>query len=383
MTTRLSARLLSSLRSGAHGPSNSSRAGPVHDITGTFATLERFYLDDGARRRLTQMRAMPRLFRRLTWLTKSLLMKLTPARRMMVATGLVLAFGSIPIAGGIVSIEILGAEWDLRQPIAALGAVVVSIVLMLELKDKLLAKKELEAGRAVQLALMPKRSPKIPGWDVWLYTSPANDVGGDFVDHLQIDESRHGVALGDVAGKALPAALLMVKLQATLRALVPQFRALDELGQAVNRILQRDGLPNRFATLLYMELTTASSELRVLNAGHQPPLLLRKQRVEEMPTGSLPLGLLPDVAFFEQRIDLDEQEVLIVVSDGIVEATNAGGEFFGEERLHRAIMQCAGRPAGAVGLQVLGALDEFVREAPMHDDVSIVAVGRRRTRRNP
>src|SRR5512138_3275825 len=93
-------------------------------------------------------------------------------------------------------------------------------VLMLELKDKLLARSELEAGRTVQLALMPDRPPVVPGWDIWLYSRSANDVGGDLVDYLQIDPQRLGVMLGDVAGKGLPAALLMAKLQATLRALV-------------------------------------------------------------------------------------------------------------------------------------------------------------------
>ena len=92
------------------------------------------------------------------------------------------------------------------------GGIILIAVLMLELKDKLAARDELEAGRTVQLALMPESSPAVPGWDLWLHTEPANDVGGDLIDHLQIDDSHHGVALGDVSGKALPAALLMVKL---------------------------------------------------------------------------------------------------------------------------------------------------------------------------
>ena len=100
-----------------------------------------------------------------------------------------------------------------------LGIAILLFILMLELKDKLLAREELEAGRAVQRALMPDSGPTIPGWDVSLFTRSANDVGGDLVDYVPLDDQRNGLVLGDVAGKGLPAALLMAKLQSTLRAL--------------------------------------------------------------------------------------------------------------------------------------------------------------------
>ena len=130
-------------------------------------------------------------------------MKLTPTRRVLLALGLFfLAVGNFQLRSANVHITV-----------PAFGPIFIIFVLMLELKDKLVARHELEAGRSVQFALMPESTPAIPGWDVWLYTRPANDVGGDLVDHVPIDTTHHGVALGDVAGKALPAALLMVKLR--------------------------------------------------------------------------------------------------------------------------------------------------------------------------
>ena len=121
-----------------------------------------------------------RTFRRVFWLIKSLLMKLTPARRILLAIALFLLIPGIHIGGTE------GLRIDVQSPF--LSIVIIVIILMLELKDKLVARDELEAGRAVQFALMPPDRPKVPGWDIWLYTQPANDVGGDLVDHLPLDE---------------------------------------------------------------------------------------------------------------------------------------------------------------------------------------------------
>jgi phosphoserine phosphatase RsbU/P len=344
------------------------RRGVKREIGGTLADLEAFYLSAETKKRLARMRPVRRVLHRLWWLVKSLLMKLTPARRVLLALSLIL------IASGLERVEFDAFRFSFRFSIV--GVVLLFLVLMLELKDKQLARDELEAGRKVQLALMPARSPRVPGWDLWLYTEPANDVGGDLVDHLQIDAQHHGVALADVAGKALPAALLMAKLLATLRALVPQVGTLSELGAAVNHILQRDGLPNRFATLVYLVLTSDAGQVRVLNAGHMPPLVVRGRTVEELPRGSVALGIVADATFPEQRVDLAEGDVLAVYSDGITEAMNPTGEFFGEDKLRALLRETAGQPVDAVGARILSALEAFVAGAHAHDDVSLVVVKR-------
>src|SRR2546425_3758516 len=110
---------------------------------------------------------------------------------------------------------------------------------MLELKDKLLARDEIEIARQVQLALLPSRHPQPDGWSLWSFMRPANDVGADLVDYIELPEGRLGVVLGDVAGEGLGAALLTAKLQATLRALVPPCPALSGLGPQMNDILHR------------------------------------------------------------------------------------------------------------------------------------------------
>jgi len=129
--------------------------------------------------------------------------------------------------------------------VRSLGFVILLVILLLELKDKLVATDELAVGRAVQIAMLPRDNPVVSGWEIWLYTHPANEVGGDLVDYIKMDSDRWGIAIGDVAGKGLGAAMLMSKLQATLRALAPGFQELSDLGSEVNRIIYRDGLRNR------------------------------------------------------------------------------------------------------------------------------------------
>ncbi len=280
------------------------RRGFKRAIGGTLASLETFYLSHDERRQLAAMPRGRQMLRRLWWLIKGLLMKLTPARRIMLAAALV------TLVLGLQRIDIGTVHVSLRFPLV--GTFLLLAVLVLELKDKLVARDELEAGRKVQLALMPSATPHVPGWDVWLYTQPANDVGGDLVDHLNIDERRHFVALGDVSGKALPAALLSVKLQATLRALAPNFDDLGDLGTALNFILERDALPSRFASLVYLLLTTDSGRVRVLNAGHMPPVLVHQDTVTSMAAGSVVLGIIPGATFSEQVVELSTGDTLIV-----------------------------------------------------------------------
>lgn len=345
------------------------KRGVRREFDSTLAGLETFYLSEEERQRLTKMRAVRRMLHRLAWLVKSLLMRLTPARRVLLALAIVL------VVSGMQRVEV--GTVRVSFPVSrAIGDMLLFVLVMLELKDKLLARDELEAGRKVQIALMPERSPAVTGWDLWLYTEPANDVGGDLIDHLQIDAGHHRVTLGDVAGKALPAALLMVKLQATLRALVPQFDSFSELGAALNRILVRDGLPNRFATLVHLVLTSDSGEVRLLNAGHMPPLVVRGPTIEEMPRGSTALGLMPDASFDEQRVELSAGDVIVVYSDGITEAMNVSGEFFGDERLRAGIQETAGQPVAAIGARILESLATFVGEAAPYDDVSLVVLRR-------
>jgi len=330
-----------------------------------FRDLHDFYIDEGRRKRLASMNRIKRWFYILAWLLKSLFFKLTMVRRVLLLISIVLLFtlsGSTDQDGDV----------SISFGKLILSFMIVLFILMLELKDKLLARDELEVGRTVQLALLPDRNPAIPGWDIWLFTRPANDVGGDLVDFMKIRDNRVALALGDVAGKGLGAALLMAKLQATLRALAENFQSLAELGTQMNRIFCRDGVESRFATLVYLELMPLSGKVRVLNAGHLTPLVLKMGGMEKLSPVALPLGAMPDATYAEQRLALQPGDMLMVYSDGVTEARNEAGTFFGEERLMDILPGLSALSAEEAGIRLLSEIDHFIGEARRYDDISLM-----------
>ncbi len=322
--------------------------------------IYQFYLDADTRDRLDEMDRFSRWCHLTGWLLKNSILKLPPVRRLLFLGGMVLfLWGLVDSVPGLI-----------------MGFLLVILTLILELKDKLLAQDELMTGRAVQFALMPKKHPTLPGWETWLFTRPAKEVGGDLVDYLAINEDRLGLALGDVAGKGLGAALYMSKLQSTLRAVAPNFDTLSELGAAVNEIFIRDGLPDRFISLVYLEIESEVGQVRVLNAGHLPPLVVHAETVEEMPKGAPALGLLRGVAYTEQHVELAPGDLMVVYSDGLTEARNEQRVFFGDERLRALLPSLRGLSAEAAGLRLLEAVEDFVGEARPHDDLSMVVLKR-------
>ncbi len=334
-----------------------------------WSELKEFYLDQQRQIRLQEMGKVKRFFVMTWWLLKSLFFKLTPVRRVLLVISFLLTF-----QGGTVGCQ--GDNVQITGDTGKAGFAILLFILMLELKDKLLAQSELATGRAVQRALMPKRNPVVRGWEIWMTTKPANEVSGDFVDYLELGEQRFGLALGDVAGKGLKAALLMVKLQATLRALAADFHSLVELGAKVNAILRRDGLPDSFATLLYLELQPDSGKVRLLNAGHLPPLLCRGYAITEIAQGTAALGLMSGAAFSEQHLEMQTGDGLVIYSDGLTEARNEAGAFFGEPRLFSFLPTLAGLPANEIGTKLLAEVQGFVGEARAHDDLSLIVLKR-------
>ncbi|MGH9867132.1 MAG: PP2C family protein-serine/threonine phosphatase [Candidatus Polarisedimenticolia bacterium] len=343
------------------------------DLPGSFRRdlreIYRFYLTDERRAELSRMGTVRGIFWFWGWLIKSLLMKLTPARRLaLVAAALLLSMGEIRARLG---------EVQLVVHMTLVGVVLIVIVLMLELKDKLLARDEIEVARQVQLALLPRVHPDLEGWSIWSHTQPANDVGGDLVDYLHVDERRLGVALGDVAGKGLGAALLMSKLQATLRALAPTTASLSELGDRINTILVRDGLENRFATLFYVEIEPGRGTVRFLNAGHNPPFLVTRDAVQPLRADSPPLGMLPESRYAEQTRDLAPGEMLVIYSDGVTEALDDREEEFGESRLRAVAESLRGLDAEAAGRRLLESVRAYMGDMRPLDDLSLVLMVRR------
>lgn len=346
-----------------------SEGGFKGNITTDFEELKEFFLNDERKKRLAGMGKVSRFFYMFWWLLSELLLKLTPTRRLVLIIGIALLVlpGRLGMSGGDV---------DLSTNTSIFGGILILFVLMLELKDKLVAKDELGAGRTVQNALMSERNPIVPGWKVWLFTEPANDVGGDLVDIIELADDKYGVTLADVSGKGLGAALLMAKLQTIIRALTPDYISLAKLFGKVNSTFFKDIMPNSFASLVYIQLFKNNNEIEIVNAGHLPPIIIRDNSINHLEKGNVALGLVGDAIFKSEKITLNSGDYFIVFSDGVTEARNIVGEFFGLEKLSEFVEKTSYHSPEQLGQKLLSQVKYFIGEAKAHDDLSIVILKR-------
>ena len=245
-----------------------------------------------------------------------------------------------------------------------------------EIAKRELIGREIDIARSVQQRLFPQSYPKIAGVDCAGYCRPAHGIGGDYYDFLTLSGGRMGIALGDVAGKGIPAALLMASLQASLRG--QRLSGPADLGQLMtnlNFLIHEASPENRYATFFYGELDTAARRLDYVNAGHNAPMIFRAGGEVERLRASGPVVGLVDAARFEQRsVGVGPGDVLVVYSDGISEAMNASDEEWGEGQLAdaaRSVMPC--EPQKLID-KLFAAADAFAGGAVQHDDMTVVVV---------
>jgi phosphoserine phosphatase RsbU/P len=349
--------------------SDISEGGFKGDIATDFDELKEFFLNDERKKQLAGMGKFKRFFYMAWWLLSELLLKLTPTRRLVLVIGIFLLVmpGRFGVNSGDVSI---------LSNTSIFGGILILFVLMLELKDKLVAKDELSVGRTVQKALMSERNPTVPGWKIWLFTQPANDVGGDLVDIIQLDENRSGVTIADVSGKGLGAALLMAKLQTIIRAFTPEHKSLSFLFEKLNSAFHKDILPNSFASMVYIQLKENYDKIELINAGHLPPIIIKDRKLTHLNKGNVALGLAGNSKFKSENFKLQNGDYFIAFSDGVTEARNIQGNFFGLDRLAKFLQETTYNSPEQLGQKLLHHVELFIGEAKTHDDLSIIILKR-------
>ena len=239
--------------------------------------------------------------------------------------------------------------------------------------------RELEIAREVQERLFPQHLPAVPGIDYCARCRPAREVGGDYYDFLQLPEGSLGIAVGDVSGKGIGAALMMAALEASLRGqAMLTGHNLAELISRVNRLVYEASAANRYATFFYGQYDPKSLELRYVNAGHNPPVILRKggscHRVIRLETGGPVIGLLKDAQYQQDSFALKPGDLLLLFTDGVSEAMNPANEEWGEERLIEVALASDGFDAAGLITRIMSAADNFAAGAPQHDDMTLVTV---------
>lgn len=238
--------------------------------------------------------------------------------------------------------------------------------------------RELEIAREVQERLFPQRMPQVPGLDVAGYCRPALGVGGDYYDFIRLPDGCIGMAVGDVAGKGIAAALMMASLQASLRGqTIKPCASLAEMIQHINRLVYEASSDNHYATFFYAQYEPQSRRLNYVNAGHNPPIICRSGEnncILRLETGGTVIGVLPEFIYQEDRIDLRSGDVLVAYTDGISEAMNSREEEWDEARLIEAVQECHWRSAADIVKCILDRVDRFTAGARQHDDMTLAVM---------
>lgn len=302
--------------------------------------------------------------------------KLTPARRVLLLVALVLIF--LP-----------GGEWTFQTEshtvkVFALdfhfyGGLLMFILLILEVGDRVVMKRDLQIAKEIQAWLLPSEPPKISGLEIAFATRPANTVAGDYYDVFarpsDSGTSTFLIAVADVAGKSVPAAMLMATFQASLRTLSGTSGSLTELAARMNRYACSNSQNGRrFTTAFIAEYDPASRRLTYVNAGHNNPILRRKSGlVERLEAGGVPFGII-DAPYQSGERTLESGDWLAIFTDGVIEAENPQQQEYGEIRfmtlLHSGVMLSPQMLLNSI----LTDLDRFVGNAPQHDDVTCVLI---------
>jgi len=298
--------------------------------------------------------------------------RLSPVRRITfaVATALFL-FGNIQLLISESRLEGAGSSVSLLL----ISFVLLFLVLLLELRDKLALKGDLEIAREIQFGLVPQGPFRQDDFQINCSMRPANTVGGDYYDVIELEAHRLGLVIADVAGKGMPAALLMALLQGSLRTLITAGHRNSDLISKLNVYLCSSIPDNSLITLFYGELDTLTGDLTYINAGHNAPMILREnQAVERLHSNGLILGFSPDAAFPTGTTRIAETDLLLLFTDGISEAFNPKEEEYGEKRIETFLLKHRNGTTDALIQELIDDVLEHCGSARLKDDMTLMAV---------
>jgi sigma-B regulation protein RsbU (phosphoserine phosphatase) len=317
-------------------------------------------------------------------------LRMTPARRALYIGALLMALlGVIKLYRGFATMELpLGAPFiqvPVFMPAWADGTFallvslfLVNLLVLMEVADRLSLKGELEVAREIQLAMLPRGTLAVADIQISGATRPANTVGGDFFDVLTLPDGRVIVALGDVAGKGSPAALLMALLLAVLRTLVEERLEASALVERLNVQICRHSPGSRFITLFYGVYNPTTGALTYVNAGQNPPFIRKTDgRTVRLVSTGVALGMFDHSRFEEKDARIEPGELLVLYSDGVTEAENPEGQPFEESGLQAVVDRYATDPPADLGARILKAVEAHAKNSRFFDDLTTLILTRR------
>lgn len=261
-----------------------------------------------------------------------------------------------------------------------LAAAIAGIHLLEEVRKRDRLQQEIDLAREVQMRLLPQHVPQVPGLEIAATYSPAREIGGDYYDAVEMEPGIVGLTLADVSGKGVSAALLMANLQAVVRNHLHGGEVSERL-ERINNQLCRSVLPGQYVTLFYCEYDGRQRKLTYCNAGHEPPLLVRRngagiEHIQTLSEGGTVLGLFAGGRYPSATVELEPGDTLLLYTDGVTDAVNPAGEWFERERLI-AVMEELTRqnlPAAAVVEKVRNRVFSFAAGQAQFDDLTLLAL---------
>ena len=236
---------------------------------------------------------------------------------------------------------------------------------------------EMSVARNIQLNLLPQKIPVIKGYDIYGISIPAKEVGGDYYDFIQLENSKLAFCLGDVSGKGISAAMLMANLQATFRSHIYTCDSPKTCMCWSNRLLYQSTDSEKYATFFCGILDFQSHEINFSNAGHNNPIFItNKGKIKRLQTIGIVLGFLDDFEFSESKIKIEKSDTLVVFSDGISEAMDDNEEEFDEHRLLKIISENKNKNAQEITNLIIESVNNFAGDMPQSDDMTLVVIKR-------
>ena len=244
-------------------------------------------------------------------------------------------------------------------------------------RAKQIMARDLDQAAEIQQRYLPAVAPEITGLDLAGHNAPCRTVGGDYFDFFPYEGSRVAMVLGDVSGKGMPASLLMMGLQARVQALADEPKNLASVMTRLNRLTSANCPANRFITVFFCILNGETGDLTFCNAGHNPPVIVRKNGEHELLEGGGPvIGILPSIEYQEYHINIEVGDTLVIYSDGVTEASDATDEEFETDRLAEAVRRSRHLPATEIVEAIKQAVITHAAGAPQSDDITIIVARR-------
>lgn len=244
-----------------------------------------------------------------------------------------------------------------------------------EALEKQKMEEELEIARDIQQNLLPHTVPEYSNFDIAAINISSRQVGGDYYDIISLDENNFCVAVADVSGKGVPASLLMANLQAFLRIICKQGMKLDAATELINNLITENTTGGKFITFFWALADNANKTIEYVNAGHNPPLLIRDRKIRKLELGGMILGVMKSmIPYQKELIQLQKDDLLVLFTDGVSEAMNTAGEQYSDERLEELAVNNSGKSASEILEIIKSDVQNFAAGTVQSDDVTLLVI---------